>query len=199
MKGSPCARLLEHFGSYPPGDGDAKVPCLKELSPGELLRGARSLTVVPFLGVPLTCWLSPQVLEHPRVSGSQGGKWPVACPLWEARRASSHSSAPRGTSFSMCCPSCRFPGLAQPHAAPPQPGHLGFVQPYKGEPVRAALCPRNWLIIKQKQNSPGVKLDLCKACRGRGILHNFWWWLFFMRYACLVGISVLGEQGVPML
>lgn len=47
--------------------------------------------------------------------------------------------------------------------APPQPGPTAFVQPYKGEPVQAAPCPRSWLIIKQKQNSLGMKSDLSRT------------------------------------
>lgn len=54
-----------------------------------------------------------------------------------------------------------FPGLSP--TAPPQPGPTAFVQPYKGEPVQAAPCPRSWLIIKQKQNSLGMKSDLSRT------------------------------------
>lgn len=59
---------MEIFSSSPLRDGDAKVSCPEGLSPGELVRGAGSLPILPFLGVLLISRLIPQVLEHPSVS-----------------------------------------------------------------------------------------------------------------------------------
>lgn len=152
-----CCRTLAHHSQVMVMP---RFSAQRSSGPGSLLE---VLHVMRFLGVPLTSQFCLQMLEHPRVSGSQLGDGPVAWPPWEDRPAGSHSSAPCGTSVSTCCPSWRFPGLAQPRAAPPRPSLPGFVHMYKGEPVWAAPCPRSWLIIKQKQNSLVMKLDLSRA------------------------------------
>lgn len=172
----------------PPGAGDARVH-----HPGCLLDEPGRSSSCPFWGVSLTPWCILLVPEHSQLSQV------LAKPL------SSH--LPSLKSDPVAAP-------AQPHAAaaaaraaraalltqplqPPQPGLPGFVQPYKGEPVRAAPPPRSWLIIKQKQNSVGMKLDLSRACGGWGILHSFRWCLFLCIIGFFVGDLCAKEAGSP--
>lgn len=102
------------------------------------------------------------------------GSCPLTCPPWKSDPVGATAQARVAAAAARAA---RAAVLTHP-LQPPQPGLPGFVQPYKGEPVRAAPPHRSWLIIKQRQNSVGMKLDLSRACGGWGILHNFRWCLF---------------------